>query len=72
MMERGIIDRFEGDIAVIEIEGRTRDIRRSLLPLDAKVGDSILIRDTGDILVDPAATADRKKQIQELMDDLFE
>jgi hypothetical protein len=72
MMERGIIDRFEGDIAVIEFGSRTRDVPRSLLPLDAKVGDSILIRDTGDILVDSAATADRKKQIQELMDDLFE
>jgi hydrogenase maturation factor len=70
-MENGIIDRFEGDIAVIEIGGVTRDLPRALLPSDAKVGDT-LIMDNGEIRLNPAETTKRKREIQDLMDELFE
>ncbi|MGB9887732.1 MAG: DUF3006 domain-containing protein [Moorellales bacterium] len=63
-----ILDRFEGEFAVIEHDGRTFDVRRELLPADAKEGDvlSIVIR------VDRKATAERRKKIQALADSLFE
>lgn len=36
-----IIDRFEGERAVLEQEGRTYELPRSLLPADAREGDAV-------------------------------
>jgi hypothetical protein len=71
MMERGVIDRFEGELAVIELGEGTRDYPRSLLPKKAKPGDSVIIED-GAIRLDEAGTKKRKKEIDQLMEDLFE
>lgn len=61
-----IIDRFEGNYAVIEIEiGKCVNIPKILIP-DAKEGDVIKIE------IDKKETLDRKKHIQELMDSVFE
>jgi hypothetical protein len=70
-MERGIIDRFEGDLAVIEIDGMTRDLPRADLPHDARVGD-VLLFVNGEIQLDHEGTNQRKQKIQKLMDELFE
>ncbi|WP_256760290.1 DUF3006 domain-containing protein [Cohnella sp. WQ 127256] len=70
-MKNGVIDRFEDDIVVIEIDGETRDFPRESIPHDAKVGDSILF-DNGEIRLDPSETTIRKREIKKLMDDLFE
>ncbi|WP_372663753.1 DUF3006 domain-containing protein [Cohnella sp.] len=70
-MERGIIDRFENMIVVIEVDGLTRDLPRALLPRDAKVGDVVLL-DNGEIRLDQAETIHRQKEIKGLMDELFE
>jgi len=41
-----IIDRFEGDYAVCEKEGRTMvDIERNKIPAEAKEGDALLVED---------------------------
>jgi hydrogenase maturation factor len=72
MMERGVIDRFEGELAVIEFGDKARDISRSLLPINAKAGDSVVIDEDGSIRVDQADTKKRMKEIDELMDELFE
>jgi hypothetical protein len=67
---KGVIDRFEGDKAVIEINGEAKDFDRMLLPKGAKVGDVLII---GDILtLDEKGTRARKKKIKSLMDDLWE
>lgn len=61
-----IIDRFEGDYAVIELKNGTHaDMPRSLIPTNAKEGDTL------NITVDAAETAERAKRINTLMDDLF-
>jgi hypothetical protein len=72
MMERGVIDRFEGELAVIEFGDKMRDISRSMLPKNAKVGDSVVVDKDGSIRVDQADTKKRTKEIDELMDELFE
>ncbi|MFD0671077.1 DUF3006 domain-containing protein [Cohnella sp. GCM10027633] len=74
MIERGIIDRFEGDIAVIEFSGgtRIREYRREALPADAVAGDAVILSDDGKLSLDPETTAARKRDIQDLMDELFE
>ena len=63
---QAIIDRFEGEYAVLEIEaGKFVDLPRVLVP-DAAEGDVI------NITVDRAATEQRRARIGELIDQLFE
>ena len=60
-----IIDRFEGDYAVVEVNvGKFVSLPRILVP-DAKEGDVI------SITIDKEETERRKKHIRNLMDNLF-
>lgn len=71
-MIRGIIDRFESDIAVIEVEdGHTLDYPKHLLPSNAAVGDVIKI-DGNQFTIDKEETKKRRTEIEGLMDELFE
>ncbi|AOZ94914.1 DUF3006 domain-containing protein [Paenibacillus crassostreae] len=70
-MRKGILDRFEGEYAVIEFNGQTEDILKAKLPTDVKIGDTLLFNDN-EISIDTADTKNREKEIQELMDELFE
>ncbi|MDH7577337.1 MAG: DUF3006 domain-containing protein [Bacillota bacterium] len=63
-----IIDRFEGDWAVIEFGDKTFDIPRSLLPKEAREGDVIQIS----ISIGNHATKDREEAVRKLTDELFE
>jgi len=73
MCRRGIIDRFEGDYAVVEFgEEAMINIEISRLPADAKEGDIICIEDNGRIIIDHIETENRKRNINNLMDRLFE
>lgn len=68
---KGIIDRFEGDIAVVEIDGKTKDFPKKIFPDDAKTGDVVVIEgDSVEILKEE--TEKRRKEIESLMDELFE
>ena len=61
-----IIDRFEGDYAVVELEvGKSVNIPKILIP-DAKEGDVIKI------IIDRDTTEERKNQIQELVNNVFD
>jgi hypothetical protein len=67
-----IIDRFEGDLAVCEAEdGKMVDIEKSRLPKNAEVGD-VIIFENGHFLVDKEETDKRRKEIEDLMNELFE
>jgi hypothetical protein len=68
---KGIIDRFEGDIAVVEIDGKTKDFPKSIFPKEAEVGDVIII-DGDKITVDKKATDKLRKEIEELMNEVWE
>ena len=61
------IDRFEGDFAVVEAEtGEFFNIPKGLLPEDALEGDVFsLTKNTEE-------TDNRKKRVENLMNDLFE
>lgn len=60
-----IIDRFEGDFAVVELDvGKFCDLPRVLVP-QANVGDVI------DITVDSAETERRRQSVNQLIQDLF-
>ncbi len=60
-----IIDRFEGDWAIIEEDERLLQIPRSWLPLDCQEGDILKIT------VDQEATQARRQQMEARMKNLF-
>ena len=61
-----IIDRFEGDFAVIELpDGKMIDCPKALLPDDAKEGSNL------NITVDETATNDKLKKVTDRMNKLF-
>ncbi|MGF7050327.1 AmiR/NasT family two-component response regulator [Paenibacillus sp. DS2015] len=68
---KGIVDRFEGDYVVIEIEGQTRDIDKSDVAVSVKVGD-VVIFVAGVWKTDATETGQREQQIKKLMDDVWE
>ncbi|WP_047153676.1 DUF3006 domain-containing protein [Aneurinibacillus tyrosinisolvens] len=70
-MMKGIVDRFEGEIVVVEIEGKTHDFPKSLFPSEVKPGD-IVVMDGKHISIDKKEMEERKKNINKLMDELFE
>lgn len=60
-----IIDRFEGEQAVVEFGKITFEIPRAALPKNTKEGDVILIS------IDHDRTQSRKERIDQLSDELF-
>ena len=62
-----VIDRFEGEWAVLEYDGTVFNVPRSLLPTGAREGDVI------DLVarVDESATEKRRQKVKELEDELF-
>ena len=62
-----IIDRFEGDWAVIEYEDKIFNFPKELLPKEAKEGDVLIFN----VQIDEKETENRKKIIEKLAEDLF-
>ena len=63
---RIIVDRFEGNIAVVELEnGQMLDCPKALLPDNAKEGSII------NITVDENATNEKLQKVTERMNKLF-
>lgn len=70
-MKTFVIDRFEGDLAVLEEEsGAMRDIPRARLPQDVRQGD-VLIEQNGSLHVDTAETQRRAAQAKADLQALF-
>lgn len=66
----GVIDRFEGKMAVIEMySGEVINIERTQLPAEAKEGDVLKIEET--IAVDEEETKKRRKKVDELTKDIW-
>lgn len=57
-MRKGIVDRFEEDIVVIEYNGITEDFPRKELPDNCNVGD-VLIFDQDKITLDASESINR-------------
>jgi hypothetical protein len=62
-----IIDRFEGDFAVVELEDKTMvDMPKILVPAGAVEGDVLEIR------IEQNETKNRKEKIEKMCEDLWE
>ncbi|HZK84153.1 MAG TPA: DUF3006 domain-containing protein [Desulfosporosinus sp.] len=69
---KGIIDRFEGDYAVVEFEGRRMvEIHKRDLPSGLKEGDAIRGTD-GTYVFDEVETERIKKETKAMFDKLWE
>ncbi|KNF09964.1 protein of unknown function DUF3006 [Gottschalkia purinilytica] len=69
---KGIIDRFEGDLAIVELENdKMININIKKLPSEAKEGSVIIIEDEI-ITIDKEETKKREEHIKKLLDDIFE
>lgn len=69
---KGIIDRFEGEIAILELENRERlELKREHLPGEAKEGD-VIVQIDGQYTIDPKETQRRKEEIEKLSQTLWE
>ncbi|HEX3011395.1 MAG TPA: DUF3006 domain-containing protein [Syntrophomonadaceae bacterium] len=68
-MIKGIIDRFEGDYAVVEIEGGMKVISRQSLPAEACEGDMVVFK-KNNWIIDHNAAIGLKKQNEARMERL--
>ncbi|QEK10964.1 DUF3006 domain-containing protein [Crassaminicella thermophila] len=69
---RVIIDRFEGDYALCEKEDKKIiHIKREKIPTYAREGDALWI-DKDKVIVDEYETKKRKREIEEMIEDLWE
>ncbi|PLT29288.1 DUF3006 domain-containing protein [Peribacillus deserti] len=68
---KGIIDRFEGNVVVVEINGDTKDFPKDMFPTEAAVGDVIEIMGE-QVKVLKGETQELRKQIEDLMGELWE
>lgn len=66
----GVIDRFEEDYSLIEVDGKITTIPRRLLPTEAWEGSAVVFR-KGKWLIDRKATLQREQEINKFMDDLW-
>jgi len=62
-----VIDRFEGNFAVIECGNKTFNFPKELIPKEAREGDVLKFN----IEIDIEETEKRKKAIEDLAKDLF-
>jgi hypothetical protein len=68
---RGIIDRFEGQYAVVELsDGKMIDIDRAQLPMEAEEG--MVIDISSSITINLDETKRRKEEIEKLTEDLWD
>ncbi|MEC2071869.1 DUF3006 domain-containing protein [Alkalihalophilus marmarensis] len=67
MSKKCIIDRFEGEFAVIEFGRKTFDFPKALLPSGVREGDVVSIQAT----IEKVETEDLKMKIDDLTKKLF-
>lgn len=70
-MTQGIIDRFEGDWAILEIEELLSPVKRAAIPPEAREGD-VLVLENNQWHIDHQATARLKDEIQKLAEEVWE
>lgn len=67
-----IVDRFEGNYALCEKEdGTIMNVEKDRLPKGVKEGD-VLILEGESIFIDNNVTLERKKYIEELIEDIWD
>lgn len=67
----GIVDRFEGEYVIIEIDGQMQDVRRDQVEDSVQIGDVVEL--CGALWkTDNQATEARQNAVKKLMDELWD
>lgn len=69
-MIKGIIDRFENEYAIIEIEGTPKVVERSDIPSEAREGD-VMVFSRNTWTIDKTGTIRRSQKINNLANELW-
>ncbi|MBA9026169.1 DUF3006 domain-containing protein [Peribacillus huizhouensis] len=68
---KGIIDRFEGDLVVVEVDGKTINVPKKLVDSKVKVSDVVeLVNEKW--MANEAETEKRRKKIKSIMESVWE
>jgi hypothetical protein len=68
---KGIVDRYEGNLVVVEVNGQTKDYPRAMFPKELEVGD--VVRFEGNrAFIEKDETAKLRKEIEDLMAEVWE
>ena len=70
-MTTGIIDRFEGGFAVVEIDGSLKNVRRRSIPPEAREGD-VLIMIGRRWQIDQEATERLRQEVRRMADRIWD
>lgn len=70
-MKAAVIDRFEGELAIIEIGHEMIKVNRKNLPANAREGD-IIKKQADGWIIDRSASIARKEEIDRLAENLWE
>jgi Protein of unknown function (DUF3006) len=68
---KGIVDRFEGDYVVIEVNGETQDVKKSKVADGVTAGDAVELID-GIWTKDVERTESRTAEVKKLMDSVWD
>jgi len=71
MKLRGIVDRFEGEYVVIEVDGKTQEIEKRKVSVGVAAGDVVVLND-GIWFKDETGTESRSAEVKKLMDSVWE
>jgi hypothetical protein len=66
-----IIDRFEGEFAVLEVDNEYKTVPRAMLPAQAREGD-VLVSGKGEWRLDLEATRKRREKIEKSAGELWQ
>ncbi|WP_071460630.1 DUF3006 domain-containing protein [Bacillus massilinigeriensis] len=68
---KGIIDRIEGNMVVVETGGETKDFPKDIFPKSASAGDVVSIIGS-EVKILKEETKKLRKEIEALMEDVWE
>jgi hypothetical protein len=68
---KGIVDRFEGDLVVVEVNGQTKNYPRAMFPKELEIGDVVKF-EGNQVVIQKDETAKLRKEIEDLMNEVWE
>ena len=69
LFKKAVIDRFEGNLAVLLVEEKPRNVLRTLLPKGVKEGDWLEVEFEGERLVSAKVDAEEKERMKQRIED---
>ncbi len=67
---KAVIDRWEGEYAVLDIQGKMENVKKDQIPAGAREGD-VLLKQGGQWIIDRKSSERRKEEIEHLADELW-